>query len=92
MFVLDGMPLKPMQLWISHVDCTEQSFPVTPQPRPQGAALPAPEDFLLSSGGCIRGHAYGPGRTPLAGKQVLLAKGWDPFSIRTATTGVDGAA
>src|SRR4029079_9892071 len=90
-FVLENMPRTPTTLWIAHVGWTEAQIPVTAQTRDAAGAPPPAQDFVLSSGGRIEGHAYGPGRAPLAGNTIMLMKGFDPYSIRNATVGADGS-
>ena len=91
-FVLDGMPRTPFTIWISHVDFTDASFPVEPQPRGADGAPPAAQEFQLGSGGRIEGHAFAPGRVPRAGEDIQLAKGFmDPLSLRNTVVAADGS-
>lgn len=91
-FVLDGMPRTPFTIWISHVDFTDASFPVEPQPHGADGAVPAAQEFQLGSGGRIEGHAFAPGHLPRAGEDIQLAKGFmDPLSLRNTVVAADGS-
>lgn len=89
-FVLDGLPIVSTTVWISHVDHSEQSFAVEPKPRAEGA-LPPAEEFALGEGGRIVGHAFGPGRAPLAGQTVTVMKAGDFLSPRNTKVAADGS-
>ncbi len=91
-FVLDGLANAATTIWISHVDYTEQSFPVEPVARGADGAVPPAVAFALGSGGRIVGHAYGPGRVPLAGQSISVMKGaMDFLSMRNAVVAADGS-
>jgi protocatechuate 3,4-dioxygenase beta subunit/uncharacterized protein (DUF2141 family) len=90
-FVLDHLPLVATKVTISHVDHTEQTFDAEPVARAADGATPPAVEFALGSGGRVVGHAYGPGRVPLAGQQVTLSKGFDPFTMRQVQIASDGA-
>jgi protocatechuate 3,4-dioxygenase beta subunit len=91
-FVLDSMPRSTTTIWISHVDWSEQSFPVEGRPRGDKGELPPAADFVLTSGGRITGHAYDKDHKPLAGETITVSRGpMDYLSLRNATVAPDGA-
>lgn len=90
-FVLENLARVATKITISHVDHTEASFDAEPQPRGEGGALPPVVEFALTDGGRVVGHAYGPGKAPLADQTITLMKGFDFSAMRSVETKDDGS-
>ncbi|MCE9636883.1 MAG: carboxypeptidase regulatory-like domain-containing protein [Planctomycetes bacterium] len=100
MFLLDHLPLRPLSIWISHVDHDEATFEgVAPVAKTANGAvdatmLPA-RDFALGSGGRIEGRVFASGGgavsgAVMAGENVVLVVGFDFTNQRNATTDAQG--
>jgi len=90
-FVIENLAKTATKVTISHVDHTEQTFDAEPASRGADGSLPPAVEFALPDGGRVAGHAFGPGRTSLAGQSVTLMKGFDFSGMRQTQIAADGA-